>query len=95
MMSREDEDSLLDGLEHDEIEELADKVESELQNRDRERIDASLGMFSLSVESHESLEETVDAFEQVWERRILELESAKADMVREKLEDDDMGFILG
>lgn len=67
-MSQGDQDeSILDQLEQNgELEELTDKVKREMENRDRERVEASLGMFSLEVESHSSLDATVNAFEDVW-----------------------------
>lgn len=82
-------------LSDEQMEKLVDRVSRELESRDKERVSASLGMMTLEVESHEPLEETVDAFEQVWENRVEEIEDSMANTLREKLEDDRGGIVLG
>ncbi|MBP1986756.1 hypothetical protein [Halolamina salifodinae] len=89
-------------MDEDEIEEKLNRKKAELKSELKEelgagdtRIDASLGMFSLTVDSEEDLESTVEAFQTVWTDRIEELEDSRADTMREKLEDEDVGFILG
>lgn len=91
MPDETDDESLLEQLEENgELEELTDKVQRKMENRDRERVQASLGMFSLEVESHSSLDATVNAFEDIWKNRVAEIEGSRANTLREKLEDDEV-----
>jgi len=74
--------------------ELKRELKEELSSGDT-HIDASLGMFSLTVDSEQPLEETAEVFSELWCDRIQELEDSRADTVREKLEDENTGIFIG
>lgn len=74
--------------------ELKSELRDELETGDT-RISANLGMFRLQIDAEEDLEATVEAFEEVWENRVDEIESSRADTVKEKLEEDRGGLFLG
>jgi hypothetical protein len=85
------------GMDEEQVEAIVEKKKGELKSELRDeletgdtRIEANLGMFRLQIDADEPLDETVEAFEQLWENRIDELEESRADSVREKLEDDDV-----
>ncbi|SHH33176.1 hypothetical protein [Halobaculum gomorrense] len=82
----------MEQLSDEAVEEITNRVSRELESRDKERVSASLGMFSMRIDSHESLTETVEAFERIWEGRIEEMEQSKQDTLRNKLDEDN--FVL-
>lgn len=84
----------LDDLDDEQLDELAEELESRLDSRDKEEIKASLGMFKLEISTHESLDDAVSAFESVWRSRISEITEAEADTVRNKLSDERGGGIF-
>lgn len=85
-------ENLLEKLDEEEVEQLADEVEAELETRDRDRINASLGMFSLEVESHESLDDTAETFVELWTGRVEEVEESRANTLKKSLEGDEISL---
>lgn len=75
-------------------EEIKRELRDELTHGDT-RIDASLGMFDLQINSNEDLESTVEAFEEIWENRVEEIEDSMANTLKEKLESRDGGLFIG
>lgn len=89
-------------MDEEEFEAKLDRAKGEIKNELQEelnsgdtRIDASLGMFQLTVDSEESLEETAAIFSELWSDRIQEIEESRADTVREKLEEDRGPTLIG
>jgi len=83
-------------LEQDEKKELKKELKREIRREsgDTTEITASMGLFTLEIETEEELVETVEQFERVWTNRISEIKDAESTTKRE-LEEDQMGLIIG
>lgn len=70
-------------MDEEQVQELVDRVSRELESRDKERISASMGMMSLEIHSHQSLEDAHSVFEDIWRARVQEIQDAESTTKRE------------